>query len=92
MPSKYIGHIDIRNEHTLIELPADLPEELLSKLRTTQVAGRGLRISRADGEFINRRPRRPGRDRDKPRPHRKGQRSPQSRSAGGKRREDYSHS
>ncbi|MEU5848102.1 DEAD/DEAH box helicase [Saccharopolyspora shandongensis] len=98
LPSKHIGHIDIRNEHTLIELPADLPDELLSKLRNTQVAGRGLRISRADGEFINRRPRRPGgrdgardRDRDKPRPHRKGQRSPQSR-ATGKRREDYSHS
>lgn len=73
VPSKYIGHIDIRAEHTLIELPADLPEELLSRLRTTQVAGRGLRISRAEGEVINRRPRRAGRD--KPRPHRKGQRS-----------------
>ncbi|MCI2419223.1 DEAD/DEAH box helicase [Saccharopolyspora sp. K220] len=92
VPSKYIGHIDIRNEHTLIELPADLPDELLSKLRTTQVAGRGLRISRADGEFISRRPRRPGRDRDKPRPYRKGQHSPQHRSAAGKRREDFSRS
>ncbi|RKT85883.1 ATP-dependent RNA helicase DeaD [Saccharopolyspora antimicrobica] len=94
VPSKYIGHIDIRNEHTLIELPADLPEELLSKLRNTQVAGRGLRISRADGEFISRRPRRPARDggRDRGgdrRPHRKGQRSPQSR---GPRREDYQRS
>ncbi|KAA5832573.1 DEAD/DEAH box helicase [Saccharopolyspora hirsuta] len=91
VPSKYIGHIDIRNEHTLIELPADLPDELLSKLRTTQVAGRGLRISRADGEFISRRPRRPARERDRGdrRPHRKGQRSPQSR---GPRREDYQRS
>ncbi|MDA3643495.1 DEAD/DEAH box helicase [Saccharopolyspora indica] len=94
VPSKYIGHIDIRNEHTLIELPADLPEELLSKLRNTQVAGRGLRISRADGEFISRRPRRPARDggprdRGDRRPHRKGQRSPQSR---GPRREDYQRS
>ncbi|GAA4619469.1 DEAD/DEAH box helicase [Saccharopolyspora hordei] len=92
VPSKYIGHIDIRNEHTLIELPADLPDELLSKLRTTQVAGRGLRISRADGEVVSRRPRRPARDRDRDRdrrPHRKGQRSPQSRGA---RREDYQRS
>ncbi|MEB3366843.1 DEAD/DEAH box helicase [Saccharopolyspora mangrovi] len=92
VPSKYIGHIDIRNEHTLIELPADLPEELLSKLRTTQVAGRGLKITRADGEIISRRPRRPAgnRDRDsKPRPHRKGQgggqRSPQQHRTGPKR-------
>ncbi|WP_406689035.1 DEAD/DEAH box helicase [Saccharopolyspora sp. ID03-671] len=93
VPSKNIGHIDIRNEHTLIELPADLPEELLSKLRTTQVAGRGLKITRADGEIISRRPRRPAgnRDRgDKPRPHRKGQgtggqRSPQQHRSGPKR-------
>ncbi|MGW1676754.1 DEAD/DEAH box helicase [Saccharopolyspora sp. NPDC002376] len=93
VPSKYIGHIDIRNEHTLIELPADLPEELLNKLRNTQVAGRGLHITRAEGESINRRPRRPARDRDRDRdrdrrPHRKGQRSPQSRG----RRDDYQRS
>lgn len=48
--SKHIGQIDIRAEHTLIELPAGLPEDLLRKLRKTQVAGRGLRIARADGE------------------------------------------
>ncbi|MFC7340813.1 DEAD/DEAH box helicase [Saccharopolyspora griseoalba] len=91
VPSKHIGHIDIRNEHTLIELPADLPEELLGKLRNTQVAGRGLKISRADGEIISRRPRRPARgDRDsKPRPHRKGgqTRAPQGRTSSGPRRE-----
>ncbi|GAA4829045.1 DEAD/DEAH box helicase [Saccharopolyspora rosea] len=85
LASKHIGHIDIRAEHTLIELPAGLPDELLSRLRKTQVAGRGLRITRADGEAISRRPRRPGRD--KPKPHRKGQRSPQSAaSVAGKRR------
>ena len=95
LPSKHIGHIDIRNEHTLIELPADLPDELLTKLRTTQVAGRGLKITRADGEFISRRPRRPAgnRDRDsKPRPHRKGQgtggqRSPQQHRTSGPKRD-----
>ncbi|GAA3352968.1 DEAD/DEAH box helicase [Saccharopolyspora gregorii] len=68
--SKHIGHIDIRAEHTLIELPANLPEDMLRKLSKTQVAGRGLRISRADGEVLARRGPRPGRD--KPRPHRKG--------------------
>ncbi|WP_295140970.1 DEAD/DEAH box helicase, partial [Saccharopolyspora sp.] len=40
--SKHIGHIDIRDAHTLVELPAELPEEMLCKLRKTQVAGRGL--------------------------------------------------
>ncbi|GAA2779756.1 DEAD/DEAH box helicase [Saccharopolyspora taberi] len=82
--SKHIGHIDIRDGHTLIELPADLPDDVLRRLRKTQVAGRGLRISLADGEFVSRRPHRPGRD--KPRPHRKGQRSPGSaRTVAGKR-------
>ncbi|GAA2356970.1 DEAD/DEAH box helicase [Saccharopolyspora halophila] len=94
--SKHIGHIDIRNEHTLIELPADLPEDLLGKLRNTQVAGRGLKITRADGEIISRRPRRPARsggERDnKPRPHRKGgqTRAPQGRTDGPRR--EFRHS
>ncbi|MDR7300727.1 DEAD/DEAH box helicase [Haloactinomyces albus] len=86
VPSKRIGHIDIRAEHTLVELPAELPEDLLRKLGKTQVAGRGLRISRADDEVLERsgRPRRPGRD--KPKTQRKGQRAPgSSRSAAGKR-------
>ena len=86
VPSKHIGHIDIRTEHTLVELPADLPEELLRRLRKTQVAGRGLRISRVDEEFAGRgsHPRRPGRDRAKP--HRKGGHVPGSgRSVAGRR-------
>jgi ATP-dependent RNA helicase DeaD len=75
VPSKYIGHIDIRAEHTLIELPAELPEDVLRRLRKTQVAGRGLRISQTDGDIHSfSRGRRPARD--KPKPHRKGQRSP----------------
>ncbi|GAB3275863.1 DEAD/DEAH box helicase [Parasphingorhabdus pacifica] len=81
LASKNIGHIDIRAEHTLIELPADLPEELLRRLGKTQVAGRGLRIARAEGEIVNRRPQRP--PRDKARPQRKGgQRSPSNGARG----------
>jgi ATP-dependent RNA helicase DeaD len=83
LPSKYIGHIDIRAEHTLIELPADLPDEVFRRLRKTQVAGRGLRLSRAaDAEMHTfSRSRRPVRD--KPKQQRKGQRSPGwSRSSG----------
>ena len=81
--SKHIGHIDIRAEHTLIELPADLPEDVLRRLRKTQVAGRGLRIAQADGEVLDRGGRSRGPARDKPKPHRKGQRP--GRPLGGKR-------
>lgn len=85
LPSKRIGHIDIRDEHTLVELPSEMPEDLLRKLRKTQVAGRGLRISRAEDEVLERggRPKRPGRD--KPKQHRKGQRSPGSARSSAKR-------
>jgi len=95
--SKHIGHIDIRAEHTLIELPADLPEDLLRRLRKTQVAGRGLRITPADGEVLDRggRSRRPSGARDGARdkaakPPRKGQRPP--RSVGGGKRPAREHS
>ncbi len=86
LTSKRIGHIDIRDEHTLVELPAEMPEDILRKLRKTQVAGRGLRISRAEGEVLERggRSRRPGRD--KPKPHRKGQRSPGAARSGATKR------
>ncbi|MHA6805320.1 DEAD/DEAH box helicase [Salinifilum ghardaiensis] len=63
LASKHIGNIDIRAEHTLVELPADLPEQLLRKLGRTQVAGRGLHISRADDEVVGRRGGRPNRSR-----------------------------
>lgn len=82
VPSKYIGHIDIRAEHTLVELPAELPEEVLRRLRKTQVAGRGLRISLAPNAEPHSfsRGRRPVREKPK---QRKGQRSPAwSRSSG----------
>ncbi|SDP47715.1 ATP-dependent RNA helicase DeaD [Actinopolyspora xinjiangensis] len=88
LSSKRIGHIDIRDEHTLVELPAEIPEEMLRKLRKTQVAGRGLRISRTEGEPPRRSSggwsRRPGRERSSSR--RKGGRAGGGhRSSGDKR-------
>ena len=41
-----IGRIDILGDHTLIDLPKDLPKDLLRHLQKVRVAGRPLRISR----------------------------------------------
>ncbi|ASU78118.1 ATP-dependent RNA helicase [Actinopolyspora erythraea] len=88
LSSKRIGHIDIRDEHTLVELPAEIPEEMLRKLRKTQVAGRGLRISRTEGEPPRRSSggwsRRPGRERSSSR--RKGGRAGGGHRASGDKR------
>lgn len=55
------GHIDIRADHSLVELPADLPQPVWDALRSTRISGRLIELSLD-------RPRRP--DRDK-KPYRK---------------------
>ena len=44
-----INRIDIRDDHTFVNLPAALSPELLTKLRGIKVRGRPLGISRAEG-------------------------------------------
>ena len=46
--SRYIGRIDIRDDHTLIELPAELPNATLSTLRRTRVRQQALEIRRSE--------------------------------------------
>jgi len=42
-----IGHVDIREEHTFVGLPKDMPEAVMTALAKTRVAGQALRISTA---------------------------------------------
>ncbi|MCC2657755.1 MAG: ATP-dependent helicase [Panacagrimonas sp.] len=42
----YVGKIDIRDDHTLIDLPAGMPRGIFRDLQKVWVAGRQLRISR----------------------------------------------
>jgi ATP-dependent RNA helicase DeaD len=42
-----LGRVVIRDDHSYIDLPADLPKEILRKLQKTRVAGQRLDISRA---------------------------------------------
>jgi ATP-dependent RNA helicase DeaD len=42
-----IGHVDIREDHTFVGLPKDIPEGVMADLAKTRVAGQVLRISAA---------------------------------------------
>src|SRR5690606_2554269 len=48
LESRYIGRIDIRDDHSLIDLPEGMPRELLEHLKKVWVSGQQLRIRRAD--------------------------------------------
>ncbi|MBF6024650.1 DEAD/DEAH box helicase [Lysobacter niastensis] len=46
LESRYIGRIDIRDDHSLIDLPEGMPHEVMDHLKRVRVAGQPLRISR----------------------------------------------
>jgi ATP-dependent RNA helicase DeaD len=60
---KQIGRIDILDDHSLIDLPSTLPDEVLAHLKIVWCAGRQLRITRdseaPDRSADERAPRRP---------------------------------
>ena len=43
------GHIDIRADHSLVELPADLPAGAWDSLRSTRISGKLIELSRDGG-------------------------------------------
>ncbi|KAA2285788.1 DEAD/DEAH box helicase [Arenimonas fontis] len=60
LEARQIGRIEIYSDHSLLDLPADLPAPVLAHLKGTWCAGRQLRITR-DGEPPDVAPRTPGR-------------------------------
>lgn len=50
LESKYIGEIEIRDNYSTVDLPADMPKEVMSILKKTRVAGRPLDIDFYTGE------------------------------------------
>lgn len=44
-----IGHISIRGDHTLIDLPADLSSEVFHRLERTRIGGQLIRLERDSG-------------------------------------------
>ena len=45
-----IGHIDIRRDHSFVDLPAGMPEETFASLQAVKVRGVELRISRVESK------------------------------------------
>jgi ATP-dependent RNA helicase DeaD len=43
--SEYIGHIDIRDDYSLVDLPEDMPKALFKSLKYVWVSGQQLQIS-----------------------------------------------
>jgi ATP-dependent RNA helicase DeaD len=39
------GHIDIRGDHSIVELPADLPHAAWDKLRGTRISGKLIELT-----------------------------------------------
>jgi ATP-dependent RNA helicase DeaD len=42
-----IGRVDIRDDHSYVDLPEGMPRDIFAKLQKVRIAGRELRISRA---------------------------------------------
>jgi len=71
LDGRNIGHIDIRDDHSFVDLPPGMPEETFDKLQAVRVRGVELRISRVDSK-PPRSERRPRSDRSPHAPERKG--------------------
>jgi ATP-dependent RNA helicase DeaD len=50
LDGRQIGHIDIRADHSFVDLPVGMPQETFDKLRAVRVRGVELRISRVDSK------------------------------------------
>jgi ATP-dependent RNA helicase DeaD len=63
------GHIDIQVDHSLVELPADLSDEVFERLRRTRVSGQliGLRLDEAAKSSHRKGPSKSGKAAGKPR-------------------------
>ena len=50
LESRFIGRIDIHDEHSVLDLPSDMPADVLGHLQKVWVAGQQLKMQRIDAE------------------------------------------
>jgi ATP-dependent RNA helicase DeaD len=59
LDSKHIGRVDIRDDHSLVDLPDGMPPEIFKHLKKVWVSGQQLRITRGGEEPDFGKPRKP---------------------------------
>ena len=69
LESRFIGRIDIHDDHSILDLPEGMPADTMRHLQNVRVAGQALRLHPANGKAPAAAPR-------GPKPHRKGPRPP----------------
>jgi ATP-dependent RNA helicase DeaD len=47
LEAEFIGRVDIRDDHSYVDLPVGMPKKIFKDLQKVWVSGRQLRISRA---------------------------------------------
>jgi len=50
LDSKYIGHIEIQENYSFVDLPRDMPQDVFLDLKKTRVCGQRLNLSRVEKE------------------------------------------
>jgi ATP-dependent RNA helicase DeaD len=50
LDGRNIGHIDIREDHSFVDLPVGMPDDVFDNLRAVRVRGTELRISRVNSK------------------------------------------
>ena len=81
LESKYIGHIKIFDDHSLVDLPEGMPKDIFNDLKKVWVAGQQLKISRVGQESAQSRPEgKPKRTNSGPSTKRKGRDKKETRS------------
>jgi ATP-dependent RNA helicase DeaD len=50
LDGKFIGHIDIREDHSFVDLPEGMPKEIFRELKKVKIRGAELRITRVDSK------------------------------------------
>jgi ATP-dependent RNA helicase DeaD len=50
LEGRHIGQVDIRDDHSFVDLPEGMPRDIFRNLQKVRVVGQELRISRVDGK------------------------------------------
>lgn len=92
LESKYIGHIKIFDDHSLVDLPEGMPKDIFNDLKKVWVAGQQLKISRAGQESAQSRPEgKPKRANSGPSTKRKGRDKKETRSRKSAKKKTRTH-